>query len=63
MGPVAQPGLVGSHPSLDELDEGDLKHHTDFRSVYASLTADWLGLAADPIVGSGFKPLHLFRRA
>ncbi len=63
VGPVAQPGLVGSHPSLDDLDEGDLKLRTDFRSVYASLIADWLGLAADPVVGSGFKAMPLFRRA
>jgi len=62
VGPVAQPGLVGSHPSLDDLDEGDLRLHTDFRSVYASLIADWLGLAADPVVGSGFKAMPLFRR-
>lgn len=63
VGPVAQPGLVGSHPSLDDLDEGDLKLRTDFRSVYTSLIADWLGLAADPVLGSGFKAMPLFRRA
>ena len=55
VGPVAKPGLVGSHPSLDDLDDGDLKYHTDFRSVYASLIADWLKLAAEPVVGSGFQ--------
>ncbi len=63
VGPVAKPGLVGNHPSLDDLDDGDLKFHTDFRSVYASIIADWLKLAAEPIVGSGFKAMPLFRRA
>ena len=58
-----QARTVGSHPSLDDLDDGDLKYHTDFRPVYASLLADWLGLAADPVVGSGFKAMPLFRRA
>ena len=38
-------GLIGSHPRLDDLDDGDLKFHTDFRSVYAALAADWLKLA------------------
>jgi uncharacterized protein (DUF1501 family) len=62
VGPVARPGLVGDHPSLDKLDDGDLKFHTDFRRVYATLLADWLGCSAEPIVGKGFEPLALFRR-
>jgi uncharacterized protein (DUF1501 family) len=60
VGPVAQKGLVGAHPSLDDLDDGDLKFHTDFRSVYASLLQDWLGVPAGPIVGAGFEGLRLF---
>jgi uncharacterized protein (DUF1501 family) len=59
-GPLAKPGLIGAHPSLDDLDDGDLKHHTDFRRVYASLLADWLGIGPDPILGPGFEPLPLF---
>ncbi len=60
VGPVEQKGLVGEHPSLDDLDDGDLKFHTDFRRVYASLLESWLGLPAAPIVGEGFAPLPLF---
>jgi uncharacterized protein (DUF1501 family) len=60
VGPVAKPGLVGAHPSFDDLDDGDLKHHTDFRRVYASLLEGWLGCPAAPVVGDGFKPLGLF---
>jgi uncharacterized protein (DUF1501 family) len=63
VGPVARPGLVGDHPSFDSLDDGDLKFHTDFRRVYATLLADWLGCPAEPIVGKGFEPLGLFRHA
>jgi len=33
-------GLIGSHPSLTDLDDGALKFHTDFRSVYATLGFD-----------------------
>jgi len=60
VGPVAKPGLVGAHPSFEDLDDGDLKHHTDFRQVYASLLEDWLGCPAASVVGNGFKPLGLF---
>ncbi len=63
VGPVATAGLVGAHPSFDDLDDGDLKHHTDFRRVYASLAGDWLGSPAEPIVGKGFAPLPLLRNA
>ncbi|AGZ42399.1 DUF1501 domain-containing protein [Actinoplanes friuliensis] len=39
-------GLYGEAPSLTDLDDGDLKHTTDFRDVYAMLLADVLD--ADP---------------
>ncbi|HEV3118112.1 MAG TPA: DUF1501 domain-containing protein, partial [Gemmataceae bacterium] len=32
-GSSVKAGVVGSHPSLKDLDSGDLKHHTDFRRV------------------------------
>ena len=31
----------GEYPKLDDLDDGDLKFHTDFRSVYATLLDGW----------------------
>jgi uncharacterized protein (DUF1501 family) len=62
-GPVAKPGLVGAHPSFDDLDDGDLKFHTDFRRVYAAVLEGWLGVPAAPVVGAEFKPLELFRSA
>ncbi len=60
VGPVAQAGLIGAHPSLEDLDDGDLKYHTDFRRIYAALLESWLGLPAAPIIGEGFLPLELF---
>jgi len=62
-GPVAKAGLVGDHPSFEALDDGDLKHHTDFRRVYAELLEHWLGCPAEPVLGPGFAPLPLVRRA
>jgi uncharacterized protein (DUF1501 family) len=61
IGPVAKAGLVGEHPSFESLDDGDLKHHTDFRRVYASLLTNWLGCPSEPVVGTGFPPLALFK--
>lgn len=34
--------IIGKNPDLDDLDNGDLKHEIDFRSVYASLLKDKL---------------------
>ena len=62
-GPVKTPGLVGAHPKFDDLDDGDLKHHTDFRRVYATMLDRWLGIPAGPIVGDGFIPMDLFGKA
>ena len=62
VGPASKPGLCGAHPSLDDLDDGDLKFHTDFRRVYATLAGDWLDCPPEPIVGKGFERLPLLRR-
>ena len=34
-GTKVKSGLIGKHPDLDDLAQGDLKFHTDFRQVYA----------------------------
>jgi uncharacterized protein (DUF1501 family) len=62
-GPAVKGGLVGTTPSLMDLDpkHGDLKVGLDFRRVYAGVLRDWLGLAAEPVVGKGMEPLPLFR--
>jgi len=50
-------GIHGEHPSLTDLDEGDLKFHTDFRSVYATLLEKWLGFASEPVLGARFATM------
>ena len=37
-------GFHGEHPSLSLLDQGDLIMTTDFRSVYASMIQEWMGV-------------------
>ena len=53
-------GMYGAHPSLEELDDGDLVFTTDFRTVYASVIEDWLGGDAQAVLGERFPKLPLF---
>jgi uncharacterized protein (DUF1501 family) len=53
-------GLYGSYPSLDDLDNGDLKFSTDFRSVYAGILSDVVGVAdPSPVLGGAFAPVSV----
>jgi uncharacterized protein (DUF1501 family) len=49
-------GIVGDHPSLSDLDDGDLKFWIDFRAVYGTILQDWLGADPSPIIGTGSFP-------
>lgn len=49
-GPKLENTIVGNQPSLSELDDGDLKFHTDFRRVYATLIEDWFGASCKNIL-------------
>jgi len=60
-GPGVQGGPVGKHPSLSDLDAGDLKYHTDFRRVYATLLDCWLGCDSKAVLGAGFEPVKLLK--
>ncbi|MGC8783014.1 MAG: DUF1800 family protein [Armatimonadota bacterium] len=40
IGKKIQAGLLGEHPSLQNLQDGDLRYHIDFRSVYAAALED-----------------------
>lgn len=56
-----KPGLFGRHPSLTDLDQGDLKFNTDFRSVYATVLQEWLETPSKPILGQQFKTMPLVK--
>jgi uncharacterized protein (DUF1501 family) len=60
-GPGVKAGLVETTPRLLDLEEGDLKVGLDFRRVYASVLADWLGLDPVAALGGSFERLPLFR--
>lgn len=61
VGSKVRAGLIGKHPRLDDLDDGDLKFHTDFRAVYASLLTNWLQWPVQPGLVEAKSPLELFR--
>ena len=52
-------GLHGEHPSLTELDDGDLVYTTDFRSVYAEAIRACFETAPDAILGGSYPRLGL----
>jgi uncharacterized protein (DUF1501 family) len=55
IGDNVQSGLLGKHPSLTKLVEGDLVYNTDFREVYATLLEDWMGADSNAILGKKYK--------
>ena len=55
-------GLVGKHPSLSDLTDGDIKYHTDFRRVYATLLDDWLGVDSKGVLEEQYEKLPLIDR-
>ena len=57
-GPHVKGGMAGTLPSLTDLDAGEPKMTTDFRRVYATLLADWLGVKGD-VLGGTYEPLKL----
>ena len=58
IGTKVQGGRYGAPPSLTQLDEhGNLAYTTDFRSLYATVVQDWLGVDAEAVIGTGFAPL------
>jgi uncharacterized protein (DUF1501 family) len=56
-GPMVNAGVHGSHPSLADLDNGDLKYKIDFRTVYADLLENWLSTDSRAVLGGRYNPL------
>lgn len=62
-GPGVTGGPLGTHPKLDDLDNGDLKHAIDFRRVYATILDQWLGCDSRSVLNGKFEHLPLFKKA
>ena len=59
LGGQVRGGHIGEPVSLSNLDRGNLKYTTDFRSVYATVLDEWLGAPADDIIGTAMPRLPL----
>jgi uncharacterized protein (DUF1501 family) len=56
-GPGVKGGFYGDEPSMTDLDQGDLKFTTDFRSVYATMLGQVIGVDPKQALGKAFTPL------
>lgn len=54
-----KPGLLTKHPKMNDLEDGDLRFTTDFRSAYAAVLEQWLGVPSAPVLGAKFAPVKL----
>lgn len=54
-------GVVGAHPSLTNVPDGNLSFHTDFRQVYAAILDRWLGVPSREVLGREFQPVAVFK--
>ena len=58
--PRAEGGHHGQQPSLTDLDwRGDMHHHVDFRSVYATLLDQWLDSDSQEVLGANYSQLSI----
>jgi uncharacterized protein (DUF1501 family) len=61
LGKGVKSGLHGTHPSLTDLDDGNMKMTTDFRRVYATVIKEWLGYDdTQAVLRNRFETLGIF---
>ena len=54
-------GMYSRHPSLVDLDDGNLRMTTDFRRVYATMVDEWLGYRdTASILKGSFETFDMF---
>ena len=56
-GKLKKKGLFNPMPDLKNLDNGDVKHTIDFRTVYATILNGWMDVDAQQIIGKEFNKL------
>lgn len=61
-GPMIKSGVHGEHPSMTDLDQGDLKYRIDFRTVYAAILEDWLKVDSRKVLDGTFTPLRVVKK-
>ncbi len=61
VGSRVRAGVHGNHPSLTDLDNGDLKFTQDFRGLYAALLEDWMKAPSEKVLGGRFAKAKVVR--
>jgi uncharacterized protein (DUF1501 family) len=62
IGSRVAPGLYGTYPPLEDLDDnGDLKFNTDFRNVFAAVLRDHMGLDPAPVLAGSYDPVGVIK--
>ncbi|MAB80446.1 MAG: hypothetical protein CMJ89_13925 [Planctomycetes bacterium] len=56
VGSRVRPGLHGTPPDLEALQDGDVPFTTDFRSIYTAVEKDWMGVQTS----MDLRPMELF---
>ena len=62
-GPMVRSGVLGDHPSLTDLDQGDVKYKVDFRSVYSGVLEQWLKADSKKILEASYQPVKVLKTA
>ncbi|MCE7973528.1 MAG: DUF1501 domain-containing protein [Leptolyngbya sp. PLA1] len=57
VGPMIRRGVIGEHPSMRDLDSGDLRYAIDFRSVYAGILEGWLRAPSKDVLEGNYRAL------
>ncbi|HEY9341065.1 MAG TPA: DUF1501 domain-containing protein, partial [Hanamia sp.] len=57
-GGLKQKGILNAMPDLNDLNQGDLKHTVDFKSVYATMLHNWLGTDDEKILGKKYEIMN-----
>ena len=60
-GGLVRGGLYGQPPRLDRLENGNLQHGVDFRSLYATALERWWGVGAQALLGGRFPAVELLK--
>ncbi len=61
VGDMVRPGLLGDHPSLTDLDGGDLKFSVDFREVYTAVLEDWMKAPSAQVLGKQYRKAKILK--
>lgn len=61
LGGSVRGGLYGERPPLTQLENDNLRHAVDFRSLYTTVAEKWWGVTASNLFGARYAPLNVLK--